>query len=557
MSDAREKTDERISMENIAKNALESIQPRKILQGEIVTIDNDFVYVNVGTKSDGRVSLEEFKTRPGVGDVIDIMLLNGRMVDGMYIFSHDAALREKGWYKFMEAVKGGAQHVTGTVITSSNKGVMVDVQGIQAFLPFSHAGDVKVKNNASAGLTFTFKVKSVDEKKKSVLLSRREYLDEQKEKFWNDLASNFKPGDRIKGKVTKFVDFGVFVDIGGVEGLLHKNDITWKRVFKKKNIIKVGEEREFVILDINRVEGKVSLGLKQLVDDPWAHIEEKCHVGDRVSGRVVTIVNQGVFIEVEDGIEGFLSAHEVSWTKKMISTKDVFAKGQILEVMVTGIDARERKLSLGLKQILPNPWDTIEQRCPVGTILARPVKKIVSFGMFVGIDDDIDGLVHLSDISWDDSMKDPTTAYKAGDQVEFKILEIRREEMKISCGIKQLSRSPWEAIREKYPPRSRVSGVISGVVQFGVFVKLQDDVEGLVHVSEVSRRKLENIEDKFKVGDQVGAVVLGVDVERKRLSLSIKQLEMAEEKEELSKVLNNASPTRVTIGDLIKMKQGE
>ncbi len=557
MSDARERTDERISMENIAKNALESIQPRKILKGEIVTIDNDFVYVNVGTKSDGRVSLEEFKTRPSVGDVIDIMLLNGRMVDGMYIFSHDAALREKGWHTFMEAVKGGAQHVTGTVITSSNKGVMVDVEGIQAFLPFSHAGDVKVKNNASAGLTFTFKVKSVDEKKKSVLLSRREYLDEQKEKFWNDLASNFKVGDRITGKVAKFVDFGVFVDIGGVEGLLHKNDITWKRVFKKKNIIKVGEEREFVILDINRAEGKVSLGLKQLADDPWSHIDEKYHVGDRVSGRVVTIVNQGVFVEVEDGVEGFLSAHEVSWTKKMISTKDTFSKGQILEVMVTGIDPRERKLSLGLKQILPNPWDTIQQRFPVGTVLTRPVKKVVSFGMFVGVDDEIDGLVHLSDISWDDSMKDPVTAYKAGDQVEFKILEIRREEMKISCGIKQLTRSPWEAIREKYPPRTRVSGVISGVVQFGVFVKLEDDIEGLVHVSEVSRRKLDNIEDKFKVGDPVNAVVLGVDVDRKRLSLSIKQLEMAEEKEELSKVLNNASPSRVTIGDLIKMKQGE
>ncbi|TAL38709.1 MAG: S1 RNA-binding domain-containing protein [Spirochaetes bacterium] len=557
MSDAREKTDEQISMENIAKSALESIPPRKMLQGEIVTIDNDFVYVNVGTKSDGRVSLEEFKNRPAVGDVIDIMLQNSRMVDGMYIFSHEAALREKGWQTFVDLVKSGAQHVSGTVLSSSNKGVIVDVEGIQAFLPFSHAGDVKVKNNASAGLTFTFKIKSVDEKKKSLLLSRKEYLDEQKEKFWNNLAASFKPGDRITGKVTKFVDFGVFVDIGGVEGLLHKNDITWKRVFKKKNIIKVGEEREFVILDINRPEGKISLGLKQLVDDPWTHIDEKYHVGDRVNGRVVTIVNQGVFMEIEDGIEGFLGAHDVSWTKKMISTKDTFAKGQVIEVMVTSVDSRERKLALGLKQILPNPWDSIEQRFPAGTVLKRQVKKVVSFGMFVGIDDDIDGLVHQSDISWEDSSRDPAHSYKAGDEVEFKILEIRRDEMKISCGIKQLTRSPWEAIKEKYPPRSRVSGIISGVVQFGVFVKLEGDVEGLVHVSEVSRRKIENLEDKFKTGDQVSAVVLGVDVDRKRLSLSIKQLEAAEEKEVLSKILNNAGSSRVTIGDLIKMKQGE
>jgi len=556
MENVNEKIDDSFSMESIATNALDELKPNKLMRGEVVTIDSEFVYVNVGTKSDGRVRIQEFAEPPAVGDTIDIVLAERRMVDGMYMFSNTAAVREKGWRKLMDLRNSGQEYLTGCVAAVGEKGLTIDCEGINAFLPFSQAADLRGRKTASPGELYAFKVKNVDPKKRSVLVSRREYLDETREKVWAGIVEKYKPGDRITGKVTRFVEFGAFVDIGGIEGLLHKNDISWKRVYKKKNILHIGEEREFVIIDIKKDEGRISLGLRQLVDDPWLSVGEKYKAGDTVEGRVMTLTGQGVFVEIEDGIEGFLSASEVSWTRKTVLIKDTFKKGQMVTVRVLGIDAEERRLILGMKQLAENPWDGIDERFPAGTVMKAPVRKVVSFGIFVEIEEGIDGLVHLSDMSWDDNVKDPAQLYKVGDEVEVKILDIKKKEMRISCGIKQLTRSPWQAVKEKFPPRSRVSGVISGIVPFGLFVRVSDDVEGLVHISEVSRRKIENLEEKFKIGDQVNAVVLGVDVDKKRLSLSMKHFEVMSEKEELSKILNNSGPTRVTIGDMIKMKQG-
>ncbi len=556
MENVNEKIDDGFSMESIASNALDELKPNKLMKGEVVTIDSEFVYVNVGTKSDGRVRIQEFSEPPAVGDTIDIVLAERRMVDGMYMFSNTAAVREKGWRKLVDLRNSGQEYLSGFVSAVGEKGLTIDCEGISAFLPFSQAADLRGRKAASPDELHTFKVKSVDPKKRSVLVSRKEYLDETREKAWADIASKYSPGDRISGKVTRFVEFGAFVDIGGVEGLLHKNDISWKRVYKKKNILRIGEEREFVVLDIKKDEGRISLGLRQLVEDPWLSVGEKYKAGDTVEGRVVTLTGQGVFVEIEDGIEGFLSASEVSWTRKTVLVKDSFRKGQMVGVKILGIDSEERRLILGMKQLAENPWDAIDERFPVGTVLKAPVRKVVSFGIFVEIEEGIDGLVHISDMSWDDTVKDPAQLYKAGDEIEVKILDIRKREMRISCGIKQLTRSPWQAVKEKFPPRSRVSGVVSGIVPFGLFVRVSEDVEGLVHISEVSRRKIENLQDKFKIGDQVNAVVLGVDVDKKRLSLSMKHFEVMSEKEELSKVLNNTGPTRVTIGDMMKMKQG-
>ncbi|MCU0844023.1 MAG: S1 RNA-binding domain-containing protein [Spirochaetes bacterium] len=556
MENVNEKIDDGFTMESIANSAMDELQPNKLMQGEVVTIDSEFVYVNVGTKSDGRVRIQEFAEPPAVGDTIDIVLAERRLVDGMYMFSNTAAVREKGWRRLQDLRNSGQEYLTGAIAAVGEKGLTVDCDGISAFLPFSQAADLRSKKTAAPGEMYTFKIKSIDPKKRSVLVSRREYLDETREKFWAGIVDKYNVGDRITGKVTRFVEFGAFVDIGGVEGLLHKNDISWKRVYKKKNILHVGEEREFVILDIKKDEGKISLGLRQLVDDPWVSIGEKYKTGDTVEGRVVTLTGQGVFVEIEDGVEGFLSASEVSWTRKTVLIKDTFKKGQAVTVSILGIDGGERRLVLGMKQLANNPWDAIDERFPVGTTLKAPVRKVVSFGIFVEIEEGIDGLVHLSDMSWEDNVKDPAQLFKAGDEVEVKILEIKKKEMRISCGIKQLTRSPWQAVKEKFPPRSKVSGVVSGVVPFGLFVRLSEDLEGLVHISEVSRRKIENLEEKFKVGDQVSAVVLGVDVDKKRLSLSMKHFEVMSEKEELGKILNNSAPARITIGDMIRMKQG-
>lgn len=550
-----EKNDDGFTMEHVINSTVDSIEPNTIYRGEIVTIDNEFAYVNVGTKSDGRVSLEEFSETPEVGDAVEIMLVNRRMIDGMYVFSMEAARREKKWQDFIKWYEEGNRVISGSVKSTAQKGLIVDCELIEAFLPFSQCADVRMRKTQNGQPSAWFKIRNVDKKKKSVILSRRDFIDEEEKKIWDRLESEYSAGDKITGKITKFVDFGAFVDVGGVEGLLHRNDISWKKVFKKKKIIKVGEERDFVLLGLNREEGKISLGLKQLTEDPWLSVHEKYSVGDTASGRVVTLTNFGMFIEIEDGIEGFVGGADLSWTKRNENPKDLYNKGDEVEVMILGIDDEDRKLSLGLKQLTPNPWDSIEERFHVGTVLTRPVKKIVNFGMFVELEDDIDGLIHISDISWDDNIKDPSTHFKEGDEVEFKVLDINSKEMKIACGMKQLTRSPWEAIAEKYPPRTVISGEITSIVSFGLFVKLQnDDVEGLVHISEVSTKKIDDLEDYFSIGDQVNAVVLGVDVEKKRLSLSIKHYDIMTEKEELQKILDKTSPSKVTLGDMVNIK---
>ncbi len=550
-----EKNDDGFTMEHVINSTVDTVELDKIYRGEVVTIDNEFAYVNVGTKSDGRISLEEFSTKPEVGDMIEIMLVNKRLIDGMYVFSMESAEKEKKWQEFLEWYGQGNNVINGSVKTSVQKGLIVDCDIIEAFLPFSQCADVRMRKTQNGQPSVWFKIRNVDKKKKSVILSRRDYIDEEEKKIWDKLESEYNPGDVIKGKITKFVDFGAFVDVGGVEGLLHRNDISWKKVFKKKKIINVGEERDFVILGMNREEGKISLGLKQLSEDPWLSMNERYNVDDRVSGKVVTLTNFGMFVEIEDGIEGFVSASDLSWTKRSENPKDLYRKGEDVEVVIQGINDVERKLSLGVKQLTPNPWNTIDERFPVGTVLTRPVKKIVNFGMFVELENDIDGLIHISDVSWDENIKDLSSQFKEGDDVEFKVLDINKREMKIACGMKQLTRSPWEAIAEKYPPRTVISGEVTSIVSFGLFVKLEnDDVEGLVHISEVSSNKIDDLEDYFSTGDQVNAVVLDVDVEKKRLSLSIKHYDKITEKEELKKILDQTSPGKVTLGDMVKIK---
>ncbi len=550
-----EKNDDGFTMEHVINSTVDTVELDKIYRGEVVTIDNEFAYVNVGTKSDGRISLEEFSTKPEVGDMIEIMLVNKRLIDGMYVFSMESAEKEKKWQEFLEWYGQGNNVINGSVKTSVQKGLIVDCDIIEAFLPFSQCADVRMRKTQNGQPSVWFKIRNVDKKKKSVILSRRDYIDEEEKKIWDKLESEYNPGDIIKGKITKFVDFGAFVDVGGVEGLLHRNDISWKKVFKKKKIINVGEERDLVILGMNREEGKISLGLKQLSEDPWLSMNERYNVGDRVSGKVVTLTNFGMFVEIEDGIEGFVSASDLSWTKRNENPKDLYRKGEDVEVVIQGINDVERKLSLGVKQLTPNPWNTIDERFPVGTVLTRPVKKIVNFGMFVELENDIDGLIHISDVSWDENIKDLSSQFNEGDDVEFKVLDINKREMKIACGMKQLTRSPWEAIAEKYPPRTVISGEVTSIVSFGLFVKLEnDDVEGLVHISEVSSNKIDDLEDYFSTGDQVNAVVLDVDVEKKRLSLSIKHYDKMTEKEELKKILDQTSPGKVTLGDMVKIK---
>ncbi len=549
-----ERFEEQINMEHVANTAPEDIRPNIILKGEVVTVDGEFAYVNVGAKSEGRVALAEFETPPRVGDEIPVMLVDRRMLDGMYVFSAKAAERKLKWNGFMEYYRAGNNTITGNVKEVGKNGLHVHCMGLQAFVPFSQAGDIKIKKATDGTVEYKFKIKKIDEKRQSVLLSRKEYLDEETERVWNEFIGKHAVGDRIKGRVLRFVESGAIIEVEGVEAFLAKENMSWKKIFKRRKILKQGTEREFAVIALDQEKRKVELGLKQLEEDPWSSAESKYQVGGIVAGKVVTITGFGVFVELDDGIEGLVGNNDLSWTKKAVNPRDLFKPGQKVEAQVLGVDKESRKMSLGIKQLQPNPWDSLEQRYPVGTIMKGKVKTIVPFGIFVEVEEGIDGLVHVSDISWEDDNKNSLENYKPGDEIEFKILGIDKEEMRISCGIKQLTKSPWEMISEKYPPRTRLAGVVTRITGFGLFVRLEDGIEGLVHVSEASRRKVEDLNELFKVGDTVNVVVLGVDVEKRRLSLSIKHYDMMTEKEELNRILQSSSPSKVTIGDIMKNK---
>ncbi len=544
-----------IDMESVADSALDELEAGMIVRGEVVTVDSGFAYVNVGTKSDGRVALEEFETIPKVGEVFNVKLMNKKLVDGVYHFSRKAAEMEKGWKDFIQSYNDGKREIRGKIISASPKGKIVNCSGVNTFLPYSLTADLKGISQSDDEYTFT--IKTVDFSKKSVIVSRKDFLDDQNKKNWNDFIQNYKEGDIVQGEVLKFVEFGAFIRVGGLDALLHRNDMSWKKVFKQRKLLRQGEVRDFIILNINKEDRKISLGLKQLKNDPWLDIAQKYNVGDKIKGKVVTITSVGAFIQIDEDVEGFLSNSELSWIKNNANVKDYFEKGAEADFRILDINHEDKKINLGYKQLMPNPWDTIDERFPVGAVNRKKIKKIVKFGLFVELEDGIDGLVHISDISWDDNVKDLTRNFKNGQEVEIKILDINKREMKISCGMKQLMKSPWEAVKEKYPPRTKVRGKISGITAFGIFVKLEDDVEGLVHISEVSRNRIENLDEYFKVGDPVEAVVLDVDIEKKRLSLSIKHYEIMSEKEEVSKILKQTSPNRVTLGDMINIELGD
>ncbi|OHD69890.1 MAG: hypothetical protein A2W19_09200 [Spirochaetes bacterium RBG_16_49_21] len=549
MDNATPEINENIDMEHVADSAIEEIQTGVIVQGEIVTVDAEYAYVSVGTKTDGRIPIGEFDETPRIGQIVPVMLQNKRMIDGMYQFSKNSAEVQVRWEQFIGHYNAGSRAITGRIKSSIiNKGKLIDCGGITAFLPFSLTGDLK--NIKESPEEYAFKIKSIDQKKRSIVVSRRDYLDEELEAKWDNFTAQYKIGDIVKGEGIKYVEFGIFVRVEGIDALLHRNDMSWKKVFKQRKILKLGRQHDFVILDINRKERKISLGLKQLTEDPWLAIHNTYRAGDTITGRVATLTNHGAFVEIDEGVEGFVHNSELSWSKSGIKTKDALTRGEAYEFQILDIKQEERKLSLGYKQLKPNPWDTVEERFPVGSVLRKRIKKIVNFGMFVELDEDIDGLVHISDIAWEDTSRKIFELYHVGDEVEFKILEIHKSEMKIACGVKQLIKSPWEKTKEKYPSRTRVDGVVSGITPFGLFVKLADNVEGLVHISEVSRKRIEKLEDYYRIGDAVGAMVLDVDVDKKRLSLSIKAYEMATEKEELDNIMKGTKPSRVTLGEI-------
>jgi small subunit ribosomal protein S1 len=538
------------------EESIRRVQEGEVVQGKIIQIHKEFVLVDIGYKSEGQVPIEEFRGPDGtidatVGDTIDVMVDRWEDEDGAVRLSKDKASRTKVWDDIRKAYENDA--VVSGVITSRIKGgLSVDI-GLPAFLPGSQVDLRPVRNlDQMVGKTFDFKVLKYNRKRSNIVLSRRVILEKDREAKRAETLATIHEGKVLEGVVKNITEYGVFVDLGGIDGLLHITDMSWGRVSYPSEMFSVGDEITVKVLTLDLERERVSLGLKQLIPDPWTTVEDKYPIGSHIVGKVVSLTDYGAFVELEKGVEGLIHVSEMSWTRKIRHPSKVVSVGETVEAVVLNMSAENRRISLGMKQVVPNPWDVIAEKYPVGTTIEGKIKNITDFGLFIGIDEGIDGLVHISDISWTKRLKHPAEVYKKGDEVQAVVLNIDQENERFSLGIKQLQRDPWEAVPERYMAESKITGTVTNVTEFGVFVELEEGIEGLVHVSEVSKEKLKTPMGRFQVGEIVSAKVLNINPKERRIGLSMKQLEMEEEHDLVADYLSSYNGPTSSLGDLLK-----
>jgi len=538
----------------------ESIKERperdKIIEGTVVRVDVDTVLVDIGLKSEGHVPLGEFRNASGeisvqIGDKIRVLMTRQEGKKG-YVLSKKRADYLSAWDRIGDACQEGGV-VDGTVTGKVNGGFTVDISGVQAFLPSSQI-DIRPSSDSDSyiGLKARFKVIKINQRRDNIVLSRRAVLEEERATARNNTLENLEEGQIVEGTVKNVTDYGAFVDLGGVDGLLHVSDLSWGRLAKPADVLKPGQHITAKILKFDRAKGKISLGVKQTLPDPWLDAPVKFQIGSRVHGRVVSLMEYGAFIELEEGIEGLIHVSEMSWTKRVRRAADILAVGEEVETIVLGIDLGNRKISLGLKQVSENPWATIAEKYPIGTRIEGQIKNMTDFGMFIGIEDGIDGLVHVSDMSWTKRIKHPGDVYEKGSLVQAVVLKVDVENERLSLGIKQLEPDPWSLVSDKYRIGVIVTGKVTSLTDFGVFIELEEGIEGLIHVSELSREKVASAKEFAKIGDNLEAVVLSCDAKDRRISLSIKSMHAAVEKAEFDQYMGSQDGSTSTFGDLLK-----
>lgn len=517
-------------MEELLSASIKDFAEGSIIKGTIIEIRGREVLVDIGYKSEGVIPLDEFDEPEEikVSDEIDVLLELLENDEGMVILSREKALQKLNWDKITAAsTEGGI--IMGKVKSVVKGGLMVNV-GVEAFLPGSQIDIVPPKNlNDFVGKTYEFKIVKINEERKNIVISRRELIEAERADKRAKFLENMTIKDKIKGKVKNITDFGVFLDLDGIDGLLHITDMSWGRINHPSEMVKIGDEIEVVILDIDHEKQRVSLGLKQSQDNPWDKVEAKYPVGTEVAGKVVSIAPYGAFVELEPGIEGMIHVSELSWTKRVARASDVLAVGQEVKAVVLGMNKEEQKVSLGIRQLESNPWDEIEKKYPSGTVVKGNIRNMTSYGAFVELDNDMDGMIHVSDMSWTRKINHPSELLKKGDDVEAVVLEIDRENQRISLGVKQLGEDPWKHIENLYKIGDVVGGKVTKIASFGAFVELKDGIDGLVHISQISEDRVEKVKDILKVGDDVSARVIKVDKEDRRIGLSIKAANYSEE----------------------------
>jgi small subunit ribosomal protein S1 len=512
-----------------AKNFAEG----EVFMGRVVDLNDEFVTVDIGYKQEGLVLAREFRNYDGtmkvkVGDEIQVYLEKLESQMGNLVLSKDKAEILKAWDKISEACEKG-EPVEGTVIAKVKGGLSVDI-GVKAFLPGSQIDIRPVKNlDKYIGKTMEFKVIKFNKKRGNIVLSRRAILAEERGKMRDETLTQIQEGMIVKGIVKNITDYGAFIDLGGVDGLLHITDMSWGRVKHPSNLLNVGDEVDVKILKYDSSKERVSLGLKQVQANPWESAKDKYMPGSKVSGEIVSVKDYGIFVELSDGIEGLIHVSEMSWTNKKSANK-TYNVGDKVEAVVLEVDVENKRISLGLKQLMPNPWDDLVMKFPVGKIVEGTVKAIVDFGLFLDLGEEVDALIHVSDLSWTKKNINPSEEFKVGQKIKAAVVTVDKENQKFCLGLKQLEEDPWKRIEERMPVGSAVEGEAVRITEFGVFVELETGIEGLVHISEISEERVEKPSDKVQKGDKVKAIVISIDKQAKKIALSMKAVASGEYK---------------------------
>jgi small subunit ribosomal protein S1 len=547
------------SFAEIFEKSTTGIKEGEVVRGKVLSVDEDHVQIDVGFKSEGLVPTWEFMDDDGTvlvgpGDQVDVLVEEAEDQSGRIVLSKEKADRLLIWDEISRAYKAD-EAVEGTVVSRVKGGLAVDI-GVKAFLPGSQVDLRPVRNlEQVVGQKLKFKIIKFNKRRGNIVLSRRALLETERQKLRAATLETLAPGQIIDGVIKNLTDYGAFIDLGGIDGLLHVTDMSWGRVNHPSELFQVGDEIKVKVLKFDPESERVSLGLKQIQPDPWIDASIRYPIGKRIKGRVVSLAEYGAFVELEPGIEGLIHVSEMSWTKRIKHPSKVLSVGDEAEAVVLDVDEKERKISLGMKQIEPNPWSVIEQTYPVGTRVKGLVRNITNFGIFVGLEEGIDGLVHVSDISWTEQIKHPSEKFKKGDEVEAVVLKIDKENEKFSLGIKQLETNPWEEILKKYPVGSEVTGEVTNVADFGAFVRLEDGIEGLIYSSELAAERVESPSDVVQAGQQVTALVTRVDPVEQKISLSIRALSDREQREALKRIAaQQATSQTTTLGDLLAEK---
>jgi small subunit ribosomal protein S1 len=557
-NEKRDEQEKKKDLGGFYEESFRELAEGEIVRGRVVDVGKEFVTIDVGYKSEGQVPLSQFyahddKVGVKAGDEVDVYLERREDDEGLIILSKDKADKMKVWEEISRACQHGDSMIEGVIVSRVRGGLTVDI-GVPAFLPGSQIDLHPVRDlDKFIGKRFQFKILKFNRARGNIVLSRRAVLEKEREVLRKETLKNLSVGAVVEGVVKNIADYGVFVDLGGADGLLHITDISWGRVGHPSKRFSIGDRITVKVINFDEASGRVSLGSKQLTPDPWSTVQEKYPVGSRVRGKAVSITDYGVFVELEEGVEGLVHVSEMSWTKKIKHPSKYVNIGDIVEAVVLNVDTEKKRISLGMKQIEPNPWDLIETKYPAGTRIVGQVKTVTDFGIFIGIDEGVDGLVHVSEISWTKKIKHPADSYKKGQEVEAIVLKIDKENERVSLGIKQLRPDPWETVPQKYKVGQVVEGKVSSLTDFGAFVELEEELEGLIHISELGtgEHRVGHPSDVVKVGDQVNALILNVDPKERKIGLSIKALMRKKEKEEIKKYLGGEEEVTLKLGEMI------